>query len=121
MLDDRLITRLLEVSLEGGADFAELAKVSQDPGSAERGGDLEWNTPDTFVPEFGKAMAALEKGAYTSDPVKTQFGFHVIRLDDVRDAAPPPLERLRAQLRQQIERDRVVGLQQALRQKAEIK
>lgn len=120
LVEDEAQAREIIAKLDAGGDFVELAKVSQDPGSAERGGDLEWNTPDTFVAEFGQAMASLEKGSYTKEPVKTQFGFHVIRLDDVRDAAPPPLERLRPQIRQQLERDRVVALQQSLRDKATI-
>ena len=120
LVDDEAKAREIITRLDAGEDFTELAKVSLDPGSADRGGDLEWNTPDTFVPEFGKAMAALDKGAYTREPVKTQFGFHVIRLDDVRDAAPPTIDRLNTQLRQQLERDRVVALQQALREKATI-
>ncbi len=106
--------------LEAGEDFESLAKQSKDPGSAENGGDLDWNTPDTFVKEFGDAMVALEKGETTETPVKTQFGFHVIRLDDVRDAEPPPLAEVSPQIRQQLERKRIQDLQSKLREAARI-
>ncbi|MEZ5661446.1 MAG: peptidylprolyl isomerase [Burkholderiaceae bacterium] len=120
LVDSEKEAREIIGQLQAGKDFAELAKKSQDPGSAAKGGDLDWNTPDTFVAEFGLAMAALEKGAITTDPVKTQFGYHVIRLDDVRDASPPSLESVRPQLKQQIERDRVIELQKKLRDTAKI-
>lgn len=113
--------KALVAELDKGAKFEELAAKSKDPGSAARGGDLDWNTPDTFVPEFSNAMVGLEKGKYTTSPVRTQFGWHVIRLDDVRDAAPPPLESVAPQLKQQLERNRVVELQQSLRDAATIK
>lgn len=106
--------------LKAGKDFAELAKVSKDPGSAARGGDLDWNTPSTFAPEFASAMTALKKGEFTQTPVKTQFGYHVILLEDTRDAEPPSLDSVRAQVRQQLERQRVVELQQSLRDAASI-
>jgi len=76
--------------LKKGAKFEELAKKSKDPGSAANGGDLDWNGPDTFVKPFAEAMVKLEKGQLTEIPVKTDFGWHVIRLDDVREPAPPP-------------------------------
>lgn len=106
--------------LKAGEEFDKLAKASKDPGSAENGGDLDWNTPDTFVKEFGEAMVGLEKGQLTEAPVKTQFGFHVIRLDDVRDAAPPPLAEVSPQIRQQLERQRIQDLQAKLRAGARI-
>lgn len=106
--------------LKAGEAFESLAKLSKDPGSAENGGDLDWNTPDTFVGEFGDAMVGLEKGETTETPVKTQFGYHVIRLDDVRDAEPPPLAEVSPQIRQQLERKRVQDLQSKLREAARI-
>ena len=106
--------------IKGGASFEDLAKQSKDPGSGANGGDLGWNTPSTFVKEFADAMAALDKGAMTDKPVKSQFGYHVIRVDDIRDAAPPPLEQLRPQIQQQLERAKVQGLQKQLLAKAKI-
>lgn len=106
--------------LKKGAKFEDLAKKSKDPGSAQTGGDLDWNTPGTFVKEFSDAMVKLEKGKYTETPVKSQFGWHVIRLDDVREAKAPPLEQVRPQIQQELERKRVQQLQQDLRAKAKI-
>lgn len=106
--------------LKKGAKFEELAKQSKDTGSAQAGGDLDWNTPESFVPEFSEAMVALDKGKYTEKPVKSQFGYHIIRLDDVREVQPPPLDEVRPQIQQKLERDRVQQLQQDLRAKAKI-
>ena len=106
--------------LKKGAKFEELAKKSKDPGSAANGGDLDWNGADTFVKPFSDAMVRLEKGQTTEAPVKTDFGWHVIRLDDVREPAPPPLERVAPQIRQELERRRIQTLQSDLRAKARI-
>ncbi len=106
--------------IKGGASFEDLAKQSKDPGSGSNGGDLGWNTPATFVKEFADAMAALPKGALTQAPVKSQFGYHVIRVDDVREAEPPPLEQLRPQIQQQLERQKVQALQKELMAKAKV-
>ena len=106
--------------LNKGTEFATLAKESKDPGSGANGGDLGWNTASTFVKEFSDAMVALEKGKTVTEPVKTQFGYHVIRLDDVRDAAAPPLEQVKPQIQQQLERQRVQELQQELRAAAKV-
>jgi len=106
--------------LKKGSKFEDLAKKSKDTGSAQSGGDLDWNTPQTFVKEFSDAMIKLDKGKFTETPVKTQFGYHVIRLDDTREAKAPPLEEVRPQIQQEIERHRVQALQQSLRAKAKI-
>jgi peptidyl-prolyl cis-trans isomerase C len=103
-----------------GARFEDLAKQSKDPGSAQQGGDLDWNTAETFVREFADAMAALEKGKFTLQPVRTQFGFHVIRLDDVRVAPPPPMGQVAPQIKQELERARIDKLQVDLRGAAKI-
>jgi len=106
--------------LKKGSPFEDLAKQSKDPGSAANGGDLDWNGPDTFVKPFSEAMVKLAKGQYTEMPVKTDFGFHVIRLDDIRDTQPPPLEQVGAQIRQELERQRIQSLQADLKAKAKI-
>lgn len=106
--------------LKKGVKFEELAKKSKDPGSAEKGGDLDWNGPETFVKPFSEAMVKLEKGKYTDIPVKTDFGWHVIRLDDVREPAPPPMEQVGPQIKQELERRRVQTLQTDLKAKARI-
>ena len=106
--------------LKKGQKFETLAKQSLDPGSGANGGDLGWNTASTFVKEFSDAMVALDKGKTVAAPVKTQFGYHVIHLDDVRDAAPPPLDQVKPQIQQQLERQRVQQLQQELRAAAKV-
>lgn len=120
LVDSEDEAKAIVAELDKGTAFEELAKKSKDTGSAQQGGDLDWNTPDTFVKEFSDAMVALEKGKYTTTPVKSQFGWHVIRLDDVRQAKAPPLEAVQPQIRQELERNRVQQLQQELRAKAKI-
>ena len=106
--------------LKKGAKFEDLAKQSKDTGSAGNGGDLDWNAPGTFVKPFSDAMVALEKGKYTETPVQTQFGWHVIQLDDVREAKAPPMDQVRPQIQQELERRKVQDLQKELRAKAKI-
>jgi len=90
--------------LQKGAKFDELAKArSEDPGSKEKGGDLDWNAPANFVKPFGDAMKATPKGKFTPQPVQTQFGWHVIEVDDVRDAKVPSFEEVKPQLQQRLQ------------------
>ena len=90
--------------LQKGAKFDELAKArSKDPGSKERGGDLDWNAPTSFVKPFGDAMKATPKGKFTAQPVQTQFGWHVIAVDDVRDAKVPTYDEVKPQLQQRLQ------------------
>src|SRR5437899_3077394 len=83
-----------------GEKFEKLAERSKDTGSKANGGDLDWNAPSNFVKPFGDAMVALQKGKFTTAPVQTQFGWHVIQLDDVRDAKIPSFEEVKPQLQQ---------------------
>jgi peptidyl-prolyl cis-trans isomerase C len=89
--------------LKKGEKFEELAKASKDPGSKDRGGDLDWNMPGGFVKPFSDAMAKLEKGKYTEEPVQTQFGFHVILLEDSRPAKFPDFNEIKPGLTQRIQ------------------
>jgi peptidyl-prolyl cis-trans isomerase C len=90
--------------LQKGAKFDELAKArSEDPGSKEKGGDLDWNAPANFVKPFGDAMKATPKGKFTAQPVQTQFGWHVIEVDDVRDAKVPAFDEVKPQLQQRMQ------------------
>lgn len=87
--------------LQKGAKFDDLAKArSKDPGSKDRGGDLDWNAPGGFVKPFGDAMVATPKGKFTAQPVQTQFGYHVILVEDVREAKVPPFDEVKPQLAQ---------------------
>jgi peptidyl-prolyl cis-trans isomerase C len=89
--------------LDKGAKFAELAKKSLDPGTKDSGGDLGWASPALFDPDFSKAMTALSKGKYTATPVRTNYGYHVILLEDVRDMEAPSLDDVRPELEQQLQ------------------
>ena len=84
--------------LKSGAKFEDLARQSKDPGSAANGGDLDWAPASTYVKEFSDALTKLPKGQVTQAPVKTQFGWHVIRLDDTRDAKIPSFEEAKPQI-----------------------
>ncbi|GAA5230883.1 peptidylprolyl isomerase [Massilia sp. JS1662] len=106
--------------LKGGAKFEDLAKQSKDPGSAANGGDLDWASPASFVPEFSKAMTSLNKGQITETPVKTQYGFHVIKLEDVRAAKIPPLEEVKQQVAESLQQRKLAAFREELMKKAKI-
>jgi peptidyl-prolyl cis-trans isomerase C len=106
--------------LKGGAKFEDLAKQSKDPGSASNGGDLDWASPATFVPEFSKAMTSLQKGQVTETPVKTQFGYHVIKLEDVRAAKIPPFDEVKQQVAEQLQQRKLAAYREDLLKKAKI-
>ena len=90
--------------LQKGAKFEDLAKArSKDPGSKDRGGDLDWNAPAGFVKPFGDALSKTPKGKFTPQPVQTQFGWHVILVEDVRDAKVPSFDEVKPQLQQRLQ------------------
>ncbi|GAC1526792.1 MAG: peptidylprolyl isomerase [Ramlibacter sp.] len=107
--------------LKKGAKFDEIAKKqSKDPGSGAQGGDLDWGNANSYVPEFSQALVKLTKGQLTQEPVKTQFGYHVIRLDDVRQAQLPKLEDVKPQIAQQLQQQKLAKFQQDLRSSAKV-
>jgi peptidyl-prolyl cis-trans isomerase C len=89
--------------LDKGEKFEELAKASKDPGSKDKGGDLDWNSANAYVKPFSDALTGLEKGQYTKTPVHTQFGWHVIELEDTRSAKFPSLEEVKPGLTQRLQ------------------
>lgn len=90
--------------LNKGASFAQLARrVSTDAGSKDKGGDLDWFTPEGMTPPFAQAVQAMKKGEISKAPVQTSFGWHVIRLDDTRQASPPPFDSVKDRLVQIVE------------------
>ena len=108
-------------SLKKGAKFEDIAKKqSKDTGSGANGGDLDWANASSYVAEFTEALIKLNKGQTSSTPVKTQFGYHVIRVDDIRTAQLPPFEELKPQIAQQLEQQRLAAFQQGLRDKAKV-
>jgi len=105
--------------LKAGAKFEDLAKKnSKDPGSAENGGDLDFANAGAYVPEFSQAMTKLTKGQYTDVPVKTQFGYHIIRLEDTREAKFPPLADVKPQIQQRLAQQKAAAFRDELRAKA---
>ncbi len=106
--------------LKKGEKFEDLAKQSKDPGSRERGGDLGWAAPSNYVKPFSDAMSKLEKGKYTEKPVKSDFGYHVILLDDTRDLKLPALEEAKPQLTQRLQQQLVEKHIGELRAKAKV-
>jgi len=111
--------KALIAQIKGGASFEELAKKnSKDPGSGANGGDLDFAAPGSYVPEFSQAMIKLKKGEMTQEPVKTQFGFHIIRLDDTREAQFPPFDDVKGQLKQRMEQQRIGAFVEEIRAKA---
>lgn len=107
--------------LKAGASFEELAKQSKDTGSANNGGDLDWATPAAFVKPFADAMVTLQKGQMTETPVQSQYGFHIIKVDDIRPAKIPALEDVKRQIVESLEQKKLQAYQEELRKKAVIK
>ena len=104
-----------------GGDFAKIAKdKSKDPGSKDNGGDLDWGPAARYVKPFADALMAMKKGQTSSAPVKTDFGFHVLRLDDVRPIQVPPFDEMKEQFRQRAQQQQVQRMMMDLRQKAKV-
>ena len=107
--------------LKGGAKFEELAKTqSTDTGSKNNGGDLGWFTTSRMVKPFADAVVALKKGEITPEPVQTQFGWHVIQLEDTRDKTPPPFDQVKTQLTNQLIRKKLQAYVADLKKNAKI-
>src|SRR5450830_1420523 len=105
--------------LKAGGKFEELAKQSKD-GSAANGGDLDWASAASYVPEFSAAMVKLNKGQFTETPVKTQFGYHVIKLEDTRPAKVPSFDEVKQQVAESIQQKRLAAYRDELAKKAKI-
>lgn len=112
----------LEKATESAAErFSELAKEhSTDKASGEKGGELGWVSPKQLVQEFSEAMTALAPGNYSTEPVKTQFGWHIIWLEDTRQTPPPSFESIKSRIQQMLQDTRVQQYMQALKEAAEI-
>lgn len=102
---DKAVTLIAE--LDKGGDFSEMAKEHSTGPSGKTGGDLGWFSPKQMVPPFSEAVATMKKGEYTKEPVQTQFGWHIIILDDVRESTPPPFEQVKGQLKMLVQNQRV--------------
>lgn len=106
--------------LKAGSKIEDLAKDSLDPGSKDRGGDLGWSNPGMFVAPFSEAMVKLAKGKYTTTPVKSDFGYHVIYLEDSRDMKAPAFDEVKPQIQQRLQQQKVESHIIELRTKAKV-
>lgn len=121
LVENEAEAKAIIAQLKKGGKFEEIAKkASKDPGSGANGGDLDWAGAANYVPEFSAALTALTKGKLTETPVKTQFGYHIIRLDDVRDAQLPAFEEVKPQIAQQLQQQKMTQFQEDLRAKAKV-
>jgi peptidyl-prolyl cis-trans isomerase C len=107
--------------IKKGAKFEDLAKkISTDKGSGANGGDLEWANPANYVKEFADALKSLSKGKMTETPVKTQFGYHIIRLDDVRQGQLPKFDEVKGQIAEQLMQEKMAKFQEDLVKQAKV-
>ena len=121
LVDKEADAKAIIASIKKGGKFEDIAKKqSKDPGSGANGGDLDWANPSNYVKEFSEALSSLAKGKTTETPVKSQFGYHVIRLDDIRDAQLPKFEDVKPQIGQQLQQQKIAKFQEELRAKAKI-
>jgi len=119
LVEQEAEAKALITQIKAGASFEDLAKKhSKDPGSGANGGDLDFAKPDSYVPEFGQAMAKLQKGQMTDAPVKSQFGWHIIKLEDTREAAFPAFDDVKGQIKQRLEQVQAQTFQDDLRKRA---
>jgi len=120
--DEKTANDLIKQLNDKKTEFEDLAKkYSKDPGSAERGGELGWSPATTYVQPFAQAVTTLKKGEVTAKPVQTQFGWHIIELQDSRAVEFPPLEQVRAQIEDMLRQQSLAKYQESLREKATIK
>ena len=120
LVDKKEDAEAIIAKLKAGTKFEDLAKQSKDTGSAANGGDLDWASPASFVKPFSDAMVALKKGDITQTPVQTQFGWHVIKLEDVRAAKVPTLEEVKPQIAEALQQKKLQAYQEQLRAKAKV-
>ena len=122
LVADKTRAEQLISELDLGGDFAKLATAnSTDEESAKNGGDLGWFKPQLMVPQFANAVALLDKGRYTKVPVQSQYGWHIIRLEDSREVDPPSFDMVKERLGQALRQQRIALYIKSLHEKAEIK
>lgn len=120
LVDKEDDAKAIIAKLQKGEKFDDLAKQSKDPGSKEKGGDLGWAAPSSYVKPFADALTKLEKGAFTPMPVKSDFGYHVIKLEDVRDLKIPTFEETKGQISQRLQQKLVEEHIMSLRKTAKV-
>ncbi|HAJ13128.1 MAG: peptidylprolyl isomerase [Hydrogenophaga sp.] len=121
LVDTEAEANAILAAIKGGAKFEDQAKQkSKDPGSGANGGDLDWASASSYVAEFSEAMVKLDKGQMADAPVKSQFGWHIIRVDDVREAQLPAYDEVKDQIAQQMLQQKMAEYQHSLREKAKV-
>ncbi|MBI3140399.1 MAG: peptidylprolyl isomerase [Rhodocyclales bacterium] len=120
LVDKEADAKDIVAKLQKGEKFEELAKQSKDPGSKDRGGDLGWAHPSGYVKPFADALVKLEKGKFSAEPVKTDFGYHVILLEDTRPMKQPSLDEVKPQIQQRLQQKVVEKHILELRAKAKV-
>ena len=123
LVKDQKTANDIEAQLKKGANFADLAKkYSTDPGSKANGGELGWSDGSNYVPEFTAAIKTLKKGQYTTTPVKTQFGYHIIKLNDTKSGGAnfPAYDKIKDQIKQQIQMERTKSFFDGLKAKHKV-
>ncbi len=120
LVDKEEDAKAIIAKLDKGEKFSEQAKQSKDPGSKDKGGELDWSSPSAYVKPFADALTKLKKGEYTKTPIKSDFGYHVIQLDDSRALTPPPFEQVKPQLQQRVGNRQIEQLVKELRDKAKV-
>jgi peptidyl-prolyl cis-trans isomerase C len=121
LVDKEDDAKAIIAELNKGGDFAKIAKEkSKDPGSKDNGGDLDWGPSARYVKPFADAITSMQKGVTTATPVKTDFGYHVIRLDDTRPLKVPEFSEIKEQFRQRAQQAQIQKLVMDLRTKAKV-
>ena len=120
LVEDKASADAITKQLADGADFAKLATQKSKDSSSQSGGDLGWFTPDSMVKPFADAVAKLQPGEITSEPVQSQFGWHVIKLEESRASAPPPFEEVKDQVKVFVQRKKLQAYLEGLREQAKV-
>jgi peptidyl-prolyl cis-trans isomerase C len=115
------VAKAIIKEIAGGGDFEKLAKEKSTGPSGSKGGDLGWFKPSTMVPPFAKAVEAMKKGDVSKEPVKTNFGWHIIKLEDIRDAKLPTFESMKPQMKPMLAQKKMIEYIESLRKTADIK
>lgn len=120
LVADEAKAKAIIKELDKGADFAELARKNSTGPTSVNGGDLGWFTAEQMVPPFAEAVRSLTKGSYTKAPVQTQYGWHVIRLEDTRTVPPPAFEEVKERLHAALQQRRIAEYVENLRKRAKL-
>jgi peptidyl-prolyl cis-trans isomerase C len=120
LVDDQAAAEAITKDLKGGADFAKLAAKKSKDSSSQSGGDLGWFTPDSMVKPFADAVAKMKPGEITEQPVQSQFGWHVIKLEETRASAPPPFEEVKDRVKVLVQRKKLQAYLEGLKNGAKV-